>query len=234
MARITHEWNLSPKEAVAFQKKLADKVILENHLETVNTIAGVDVGIKNGTAKAAVVVLAFPGLNVIDYAVASGPVPMPYIPGLLSFREGPVILAAMARLSASPDLLIFDGQGIAHPRRLGIASHMGVLLDVLTIGCAKSRLCGNHSEPGEKKGSRVPLRHHGEQIGMVLRTRDRVKPVFVSPGHRVDFDTAIHFVLACCTRYRLPETTRWAHNVAAGKAPPLEKVKTPWPSWGIP
>ncbi len=210
---------------MALQKELADKVILENHLDAVKTIAGVDVGIQKGAAEAAVVVLAFPDLTVIDYAVASGPVPMPYIPGLLSFREGPAILKAMDRLSASPDLLIFDGQGIAHPRRLGIASHMGVLLDMPTIGCAKSRLCGDHSEPGEAKGSRVWLRHHGEKIGTVLRTRDRVKPLFVSPGHRVDFDAAVDSVLACCTRYRLPETTRWAHNVAAGKRPLLEKAK---------
>ncbi|MFW5810245.1 MAG: deoxyribonuclease V [Thermodesulfobacteriota bacterium] len=226
MSPVTHEWNLSSRQAVALQKKLADQVILETHPKAVETVAGVDVGIKKGIAKAAVVVLAFPDLTVIDYAVASGPVPMPYIPGLLSFREGPVILEAMHLLSVSPDLLIFDGQGIAHPRRLGIASHLGVLLDRPTIGCAKSRLCGKHSEPAEKKGSRVPLHHNGEKIGTVLRTRDRVKPVFVSPGHRVDFDAAVDLVLACCTRYRLPETTRWAHNVAAGKIPPIMKTDT--------
>lgn len=234
MNPLTHEWNLSPKQAVALQKKLAEQVILDTHLKAVETIAGVDVGIKKDIAKAAVVVLAFPELKVIDYAVASGPVPMPYIPGLLSFREGPVIIEAMNLLSVPPDLLIFDGQGIAHPRRMGIASHIGVLLDMPTIGCAKSRLCGDHSEPGEKKGSGAQLTHNGEKIGTVLRTRDRVKPVFVSPGHRVDFDEAVDLVLACCTRYRLPETTRWAHNVAAGKIPPTMKTDTNRTSSNIP
>jgi deoxyribonuclease V len=223
MPKLTHPWNLTPKEAVEFQRKLARRVITENLLGPVKTVAGIDVGLKNDVARAAVVVLNYPELAVIDYAVASGPVPMPYIPGLLSFREGPVILKAMDQLSVAPDLLIFDGQGIAHPRRLGIASHMGVLLDMPSIGCAKSKLCGHYAEPAEEKKSRTPLIDHGETIGTVLRTRTRIKPVFVSPGHRIDLDTAVEYVLSCCTRYRLPETTRWAHNVAGGKMPPIEK-----------
>jgi deoxyribonuclease V len=224
MAPAVHDWNLTPTEAVSLQRELAARVRIENHLTSVETVAGVDVGIKKDTAIAAVVVLAFPDLKVLEYAIATGPVPMPYIPGLLSFREGPVILEAVDRLSVSPDLLIFDGQGIAHPRRLGIASHMGVLLDVPTIGCAKSKLCGEYSEPGEEKGDSSPLRHNEEVIGTVLRTRNRIKPVFVSPGHKIDFDKAVRYVLACCTKYRLPETTRWAHNVAAGKIPSIEKT----------
>jgi deoxyribonuclease V len=140
----------------------------------------------------------------------------------LAFREGPVVLDALEGLSSEPDLLIFDGQGMAHPRRLGIASHIGLLVEMPAIGCAKSRLCGQHDEPGEEPGSYAPLHHRGELIGAVLRTRRRVKPVFVSIGHRVDLETSIRYVLACGRGYRLPETTRWAHRVAGGHVPPIQ------------
>ena len=210
----THRWDLSPKEAIKLQKELAGQVILKQQMGSVKTVAGVDVGIRNGMARAAAVVLDFPGLKVLDYAIAVHPVAFPYIPGLLSFREGPVILEAVRKLAVQPDLIIFDGQGRAHPRRLGIASHIGLLLDLPAIGCAKSRLCGKHDLPDYHRGSHVPLLDKGEIIGAVLRTRSGVKPVFVSIGHRVDLTASIKYVLACCQKFRLPETTRQAHRLA--------------------
>jgi deoxyribonuclease V len=214
MTEQSHRWDVSPQEAVLLQKQLAEKVVRTNQLGTVTTVAGVDVGQKGDIARAAVVVLDFPGLQVKEFAVATRRITFPYIPGLLSFREGPVILDAIQKLSNSPELFIFDGQGIAHPRRLGIASHVGVLLDVPAIGCAKSRLCGRHQDPDTRRGSHAPLTDRGETIGAVLRTRTGVKPVFVSPGHKVDLPRSIECVLACCRKYRLPETTRHAHRLA--------------------
>ncbi len=215
----SHRWDLSLQEALALQKKLAAQVIRERQLGPVSKVAGIDVGFHDNVARAAVVVLNYPGLKVVDYAIATRPATFPYIPGLLSFREGPVILDAMGKLAATPDLLIFDGQGIAHPRRLGMASHIGLLINLPAIGCAKSRLCGEHDEPGYERGSHVPLIDNGETIGAVVRTRSRVKPVFVSIGHRVDLPTSIEYVLACCRGYRLPETTRWADRIAGGNTP---------------
>lgn len=194
--------------------KLATHVIRKNRLGAVKTVAGIDVGIKGDMACAAVVMLNFPGLDIAAQSTATRRVTCPYIPGLLSFREGPVILDALDRLEHKPDLLIFDGQGIAHPSRLGIASHIGLLSDLPSIGCAKSRLCGQYQEPGVERGSHVLLMDHGEAIGAIVRTRTNVKPVFVSIGHRVDLQTCIDVVLACCRGYRLPETTRLAHRLA--------------------
>lgn len=218
-ADIKHSWHLSPAEARAMQERLADKVILENQFDKVETVAGIDVGFPNKKAQAAVVVLGYPRLNLIEYVMATKPVEFPYIPGLLSFREGPVVIEALQKLNEKPDLLIFDGQGIAHPRRLGIAAHLGVLLDIPSIGCAKSRLCGEFQEPPLEKGTYSPLLKEDEKIGFVLRTRSNVRPVFISPGHKIDFDTAVHFILTTCTKYRLPETTRWAHRIAGGFLP---------------
>ena len=209
-----HPWNVSPQEAVALQNRLAGQVVRENRLGPVSTVAGIDVSLRNDMARAAVVVLKFPGLEPIDHAVATRRVTFPYVPGLLSFREGPVILEAFADLKKKPDLLIFDGQGIAHPRRLGIASHIGLLTNFPAIGCAKSRLCGQYNEPNLEQGSCAPLIDHGEVIGSVVRTRRGVRPVYVSVGHRIDLSTSIKYVLACCRRYRLPETTRQAHHLA--------------------
>ena len=200
---------------MSLQKKLADQVIRANLPGPIQTVAGVDVGQRGEIVQAAVVVLGFPGLEIKDVAVAVRPATFPYIPGLLSFREGPAILDAVAKLSERPDLFIFDGQGVAHPRRLGIASHVGLLADIPSIGCAKSRLCGQYAEPGPERGSHVPLIDKGETIGAVVRTRTGVKPVFVSVGHRIDLTTGIEYVLACCRKYRLPETTRHAHRLAA-------------------
>ena len=196
------------------QEQLADQVVSENRLGRVTTVAGVDVGQQNDIAQAAVVVLNFSDLEIKYVATARRRVQFPYIPGLLSFREGPVILDAFDKLSATPDLLIFDGQGRAHPRRLGIASHIGLLTGLPAIGCAKSRLCGQYREPDSKRGSHVPLIDNGEIIGAVLRTRTGVKPVYVSVGHNIDLAASIEYVLACCRGYRLPETTRQAHRLA--------------------
>jgi deoxyribonuclease V len=216
---ISHSWDLSPAEAFMLQKKLATSVIRETQLGSVTTVAGIDVGFREGMAHAAVAMLNFPDLKLIDYALATRPITFPYVPGLLSFREGPVVLEALDRLKSRPDLLIFDGQGLAHPRRFGLACHMGLLTNIPSIGCAKSRLVGQYEEPGLKQGDSTPLTDKGEVIGAVVRTRDGTKPVFVSIGHRVDLPTSVRYVLTCCRGFRLPETTRWAHRLAGGQLP---------------
>jgi len=215
-----HEWNVSPAQAVVIQERLRRLTRSEGDAATarVQRVAGIDVGIKNDVARAAVVVLSYPELALLDVALAEERVRFPYVPGLLTFREGPVVLAALARLRVEPDLLIFDGQGIAHPRRMGIATHIGLLLDRPSIGCAKSRLWGAHDEPGQQKGDWTPLYDGQEIIGAVLRTRTKVKPVYVSIGHKIDLSGAVQYVLGCCTRYRLPETTRLAHRAASDQA----------------
>jgi deoxyribonuclease V len=212
-----HSWNLSPKSAIELQRQLAGQVLLARRLpELIQTVAGVDVSYRKhgSTFFAAVVVLSFPALIVIDQASAVAEVTFPYIPGLLSFRELPVLLKAFCRLQTVPDLVLVDGQGIAHPRRLGLASHLGLWLDLPSIGCAKSRLVGEAREVGSERGASQPLTDHGEEIGRVLRTRSGVKPLFVSPGHLVDIPTAAELVLACGGRYRLPEPTRQAHQLS--------------------
>lgn len=202
---------------MAVQERLRGLVRIADDLDAPRTVAGVDAGFEDegNTARAAVVVLSFPELTPIAYTLARGPARFPYVPGFLSFREAPVILEALGQLAAPPDLVICDGQGIAHPRRLGIASHIGVLSGLATIGCAKSLLTGRHPEVPDERGARVPLMHRREHIGWALRTRPGTKPVFVSPGHRVGMDAAAELVMACVTRFRLPETTRYAHNLAS-------------------
>jgi deoxyribonuclease V len=162
-----------------------------------------------------VAVLSYPGLEPVDRALAKRPTVFPYVPGLLSFREIPAVLDALAMLNRPPDLLLCDGQGYAHPRRFGLACHLGVLAGLPSIGVAKSRLIGEHEPVGREKGDRVWLRHDGEIIGAVLRTRRDVQPLYISVGHRVSLQTAIDYVLGCTTRFRLPETTRWAHRIAS-------------------
>lgn len=215
-----HPWDVSPREAIAIQRELKQWVRIADDFQSPSRVAGVDVGFEdnNRITRAAVSVLSFPQLELLEYAIARQPTRFPYVPGLLSFREIPTVLDALERLSTLPDMLLCDGQGVAHPRRLGIASHLGVLLDLPTIGVAKSRLVGTDVTPGEEKGSWKPLYHGDELIGCVLRSRSRVKPLYISPGHRVGFDSARELVLACTTRYRLPETTRWAHRLASGPA----------------
>jgi deoxyribonuclease V len=209
-----HDWSMTYKEAVALQRELAGRVDLRDRLpRPMRTVAGVDVSYeKHGDLFfAAVVVLSFPELELLEESSASGRVTFPYIPGLLSFRELPILLDAFRTLKNSPDAVLVDGQGIAHPRRFGIASHLGLWTGLPTVGCAKSRLCGEHGAPGPKRGDSVPLTHEGERIGTVLTTRDKVSPLFISPGHRVDHDAAVELVLACGRRTRMPEPTRLAH-----------------------
>ncbi len=220
--KINHRWDLPPTEAIALQRELASRVERETRLGTVTAVAGIDASYRQGVARAAVVILSFPELEIVEYAVATRPVTYPYVPGLLSFREAPAVLDALARLHRVPDLLIFDGHGIAHPRRLGLASHIGLVVDLPSIGCAKRRLCGTYREPERERGHHTYLTHRGEVVGAVVRTRTGVSPVFVSTGHRVDLPTAIHYVLACTRKYRLPETTRWAHRIAGGATPPIQ------------
>lgn len=226
---ISHPWDLSTSEAMALQSRMAQKVSAKTtfDLASVQTVAGVDVGFRGDVARAAVVVLGFPGLDPVDWALAETPVTFPYVPGLLAFREGPSVLAALEKLATWPDLFIFDAQGVAHQRRLGLAAHMGVILDWPSIGCAKSRLVGRHDEPGNAVGEWARLDDKGETIGAVVRSRAGVKPLYVSIGHRVDLHTAIDFVLRCTRRYRLPETTRFAHKVAGGAELQIEQSQLP-------
>lgn len=219
MTVLPHDWALSPAEARELQRRLSSRVIAADRLPEIRRVAGVDVGFENEGAvtRAAVVVLTYPGLERLDQAIARQPTRFPYVPGLLSFRELPAVLEALERLAVEPDLLLCDGQGIAHPRRLGIASHLGVLIDRPTIGVGKSRLCGRHGPVPEGRGEWTPLVDRGETIGAVLRSREKVRPIYVSPGHRIGLEMAIHHVMACTTRYRLPETTRQADRLASGR-----------------
>lgn len=214
--RTLHRWDLSPAEAMAVQQRLRGMVVTRNELGPVRTVAGVDIGTAAERAHAAIVVLSFPELEPLETAEADLPLTFPYVPGLLAFREAPAILAAASRLQHEPDLFILDGQGLAHPRRMGIASHVGVILDKPTIGCAKSLLCGHCRPVGPNVGDYGEIVDQDEVIGAALRTRAGTEPVYVSIGHKVDLATAISYVLNCCRGYRLPETTRWAHRVAGG------------------
>lgn len=214
-----HRWDVTPAEAVALQETLRGEVVTVDTFSRVTSVAGVDVGFEGQgrITRAAVAVLSFPELILQEYAVARRPTVFPYIPGLLSFREVPAVLDAMQQLRRLPDLLLCDGQGLAHPRRFGIACHLGVLLDLPAIGVAKSRLLGTHAPLADGKGSRQALYDKGEVIGMVLRTRRGVRPLYISIGHRIALETAVDYVLRCTTRYRLPETTRAAHKLASGR-----------------
>lgn len=214
-----HPWNVSIEQAVAIQSDLRGQVVRSDQFGPLHTVAGVDVGFEdNGqTTRAAVVVLRYPELNVVESALARQPTRFPYVPGLLSFREVPAVLEALEQLSALPDLLLCDGQGTAHPRRFGIACHLGLLSGLPSIGVAKSRLSGRHAPLGAERGDRQPLLDGGEVIGAVLRTRPGTKPLYISTGHRVSLESALRIVLACTPKYRLPETTRQAHNLASGK-----------------
>jgi deoxyribonuclease V len=215
---MTHPWPATATEAIALQRKLRERVIVEDQLGTVRTVAGLDVGPEGDgrVMRAAVAVLSFPDLKTADQVVARRPASFPYIPGLLSFREIPALLDALAKLGAMPDLLLCDGQGLAHPRRFGLACHLGVLTGMPSIGVAKSLLVGEHGLLPQARGSWRPLVHKGEIVGAALRTRSGVAPVYVSIGHRVSLATAIDYVLACAPKYRLPETTRAAHRLASG------------------
>jgi deoxyribonuclease V len=213
-------WPRRVIEARKIQEQLRTKVIAQDKFGKIRTVAGVDVGFeKNGTVtRAAVVVLDYPGLTWREEAIARRATRFPYVPGYLSFREAPSVLAALKKLRIQPDLLLCDGQGLAHPRRFGLACHVGLLADIPCIGVAKSRLIGTHGAVPKRKGDWAVLVDNGEVIGAVLCTRTGVKPVYVSIGHRISFASAINYVLRCTTRYRLPETTRSAHRLASAKS----------------
>jgi len=213
--RLLHSWDVTYEEAVSIQNTLKKQLILHDGIKTgpIHVIAGADIsyGRNSDLFFAVVVLLSYPDMQPIEEAHAVARVSFPYIPGLLSFREGPVLLKAFENLLRAPDLVMFDGQGIAHPRGIGLAAHLGLFLDIPAIGCAKSRLCGEHGEPGPFPGDHEDLLHQGRVIGSVLRTKAGVRPVFVSPGHRISLERSREVTLKCCQGYRLPEPIRQAH-----------------------
>lgn len=213
-----HSWNLTPEEAVALQRELAARIIREDTLGEVKLVAGVDMAIneQNNMARAAVVLLTYPDLILVERHVYEEPIRMPYIPGLLSFREAPAVLGAFRKLQQPPDLVMVDGAGIAHPRRIGIASHLGLWLELPTIGCAKSILTGryDHKALAEEAGAWVPIIDKRETVGAAVRTRTKVNPMIISLGHRISLETSIAYVLACGKGYRLPEPTRQADKLS--------------------
>jgi deoxyribonuclease V len=210
---LLHSWDLTPAQAVALQRALADRVTTDTPLSSCDLIAGADVSNDrfSDTLYAGVVVLRASDLSVVERRGAVARSTFPYVPGLLSFREAPVLLRAFARVESRPDAVICDGQGLAHPRRLGLACHVGLWLDLPCLGCAKTRLTGRYQEPGREPGSRTPLVDGGTVLGSVVRTKTNAGPLFVSPGHRIDLDSTVRWVLATCRRHRLPEPTRLAH-----------------------
>lgn len=216
---LRHRWDLTPKQAIALQQELRGRVETENRFGAIRLVAGIDVGFLDDgtTTRAAIAVLDYATLTLQEHAVAHCPTRFPYVPGLLSFREIPAVLRAYRRLRKKPDLIVCDGQGYAHPRRFGLACHLGVLLDTPSIGVAKTLFIGTHKAVGRRRGDSSDLRDQAETIGAVLRTRGGVKPVYVSIGHRVSLASALAFALHCAPRYRLPETTRWAHKLASQK-----------------
>ncbi len=222
MTQALHEWNLNEEEARALQRELAGRIIREDQFETVQFVAGVDMAINenNNMARAAVVLMSYPELEVIERHIYEEPIRMPYVPGLLSFREAPCVLGAFHQLRQRPQLVMVDGAGIAHPRYLGIASHLGLWLDLPTIGCAKSILVGNYdaSKLGEEAGSWQPLIYKGATIGATVRTRTRVNPMIISLGHRISLASSIDYVLKCARGYRLPEPTRQADKLSKDNA----------------
>lgn len=213
-----HPWQVSTHEAAEIQKRLRQKIVISPiNFEKIDYVAGADVSFSRYSEDifAAVVVLSYPELNLIEEATASVKASFPYVPGYLTFREGPALVEAFKKIKTEPDVVIFDGQGIAHPRGFGIASHMGVLLNKPSVGCAKSLLVGKYEEPARTRGSTSRLLDkNGKQIGLVLRTKDNVSPVFVSIGNRITLEDSVKIVLTCATRYRLPEPTRKAHNLS--------------------
>jgi len=220
-----HSWEVTTAEARHIQEQLRSQVIRRDALGEVHLVAGVDVGFENdgSVTRAAIAVLSFPRLNLVERAIARRPTCFPYVPGLLSFRETPAVLDALESLENIPDLLLCDGQGCAHPRRFGLACHIGVVSRIPSIGVAKTRLIGTHDPVPLERGRWEPLREENEVIGAVLRTSSGIKPVYVSVGHKISLAAAIEYVLRCTPRYRLPETTRMAHRFASGKETPQRR-----------
>lgn len=224
--RQLHSWDVTTTQAIDLQRRLANDVITtggptpNDDIDEILTIAGVDLSPpdpETGLVRGAAVVLTFPDLEVVEVSTAHGIPRFPYVPGLLSFREAPALIEALASLTVTPNLLLVDGQGTAHPRRFGLACHLGLLVDIPTIGCAKSRLVGTHDQPPDERGASAPLIHRGERIGAAVRTRTGVSPIYVSVGHRISLEGAVHWATACARRYRVPEPTRLAHFAAAGR-----------------
>jgi deoxyribonuclease V len=224
-----HSWSLEPRQATALQKKLAQSVDASGEALDVRLIGGADISVPRGSkiARAAIVVLSYPEMEIVEAASYESELAFPYIPGLLSFREAPLIIELFGRLSNRPGLLVVDGQGVAHPRRIGLASHLGLWLDIPTIGCAKSRLCGEHAEVGAEAGSAAELLHEEEVIGTVLRSRKGTKPLYISAGHKICLENAVWWVKECLRGYRLPEPTRLAHLAAGGNLPQNHKIRLP-------
>jgi len=211
--RKLHDWNLSPADAIEVQKTLAAKVVDGKSVTNAKLIAGTDVSVdRMNNARAAVVVLKMPEMEVVEKVTMCGRAVFPYIPGLLSFREIPLLTESLLKLSNIPDIIIVDGQGTAHPRKMGLACHLGLITDIPTIGCAKTPLFGNYKLPGELPGSYENITDKaGNIIGVVLRTKKGIKPVFVSVGNNIDMASCINWIMLCCKGYRLPEPTRLAH-----------------------
>ncbi|MDY7021352.1 MAG: deoxyribonuclease V [Cyanobacteriota bacterium] len=210
-------WPETVDAAILIQEQLKSLVVTTDELKSIQYVAGVDVGFFDNytISQAAVAMLSFPNLQLQEQAISQRQTTFPYLPGFLSFREIPVILDALEKLTITPDLIICDGQGIAHPKRFGLACHLGILIDVPTIGAAKSKFIGTYQELAAERGSWQPLMDNGEVIGAVVRSRTNVKPLYVSPGHRISLETAIDYILQCTPKYRLPETTRWADYLAS-------------------
>jgi deoxyribonuclease V len=213
--RRLHPWNVSVRRAARIQEDLRSRLRLTagRRLRSPRFVAGADVSFRRGSdaIHGAVVVLSYPDLRIVETATSSGRARFPYVPGYLSFREIPILLRAFRKIRRVPDVVLCDGQGIAHPRGFGLASHLGIILGVPTIGCAKSRLVGEHADPGTYRGEAAPLIYKGKTVGAVLRTRDGVSPLFISPGHRIDLESAVRLALTCCRGVRVPEPTRAAH-----------------------
>ncbi len=213
-----HPWKVTVQEAIRIQEELKDRVIVQRSLISVKTIGGADVAYSEdrNLLFGAIVVLSFPNMELLDTATAIGKTSFPYIPGLFSFREGPILIKAFQKLRQKPGVMIYDGQGIAHPRGLGLASHLGLWLDLPSVGCAKTPLLGEWDTPGPFRGSFQWIRSNQKAIGAVVRTRDGVKPLFISPGHKIDLMTSINLVLESCRGFRIPEPLRRAHQLAQG------------------
>jgi len=216
MMKHLHSWKVNLEEAIHIQENLRDHLILKKTFSRVRAVGGGDVAYsKNSNLLfGAIVVLSFPDMETLDTATAYGKVSFPYLSGLFSFREGPILIKAFQRLNLKPDVMIFDGQGIAHPRGFGLASHMGLWFDLPSIGCAKTPLLDGFISPAPSKGSFKLIKREGKEVGAVLRTKDRVKPLFISPGHRIDLLTSIQIILKACKGYRIPEPLRRAHQTS--------------------
>jgi deoxyribonuclease V len=216
---IDHPWDVSPKEAISLQQRLRKRVVLVDDLGEVQTIAGVDVSYhaKLKEARAVVALISYPDLLLETYTSATRSVSFPYVPGLLSFREIPPLIQCFEKLAKRPDLILCDGHGLAHPRRFGLACHLGILYNLPSIGVAKRLLVGEHQDVPQVRGAWQPIMMEREIIGAALRTRPQTRPVYVSIGHRVSLETAIQWVMDCTSRYRLPETTRWSHRLSKSR-----------------